>query len=199
MCSSRTISSPGGDRREGCRRRGSGCRRSWRRCWPTNSRASSAASIRSSSVRRSAGRCSTASAARTSRKVREIAMKLAQVVADEPAGRARQLRLDRAGAAAAHPRRPGRGAAAGPELAGARERAQHGHLGRRRSRRCATTSISSMSSCARPTSSASRSTTLRTMQVPLPGGRTVPLSQFATFELRAGDTRWSGGATGCRR
>ena len=24
--------------------------------------------------------------------------------------------------------------------------------------------------------------TLRTMQVPLPGGRTVPLSQFATFE-----------------
>ena len=48
---------------------------------------------------------------------------------DQPAGREGQFRLDRAGAAGAHSRRPGRGAAAGPELAGAGERAQHGHIG----------------------------------------------------------------------
>ena len=50
---------------------------------------------------------------------------------DEPAGRARQLRLDRAGAAGAHSGRPERGAPAGAELAGARERAQHGDIGQR--------------------------------------------------------------------
>ena len=40
--------------------------------------------------------------------------------------------------------------------------------------------------------------TLRNLQVPLPNGRTVPLSQFATFEYHAGLSRWSGGATACR-
>ena len=40
--------------------------------------------------------------------------------------------------------------------------------------------------------------TLRTLQVPLPGGRTVPLSQFATFEYAQDISRWSGGATAFR-
>ena len=31
--------------------------------------------------------------------------------------------------------------------------------------------------------------TLRTLQVPLPNGRTVPLSQFATLRIRAGISR----------
>ena len=39
-----------------------------------------------------------------------------------------------------------------------------------------------MSWCARPRISGSRSIRLRNTAIPLPGGRTVPLSQFATFE-----------------
>jgi multidrug efflux pump len=39
-----------------------------------------------------------------------------------------------------------------------------------------------MSWRARPTNSACLINSLRTLQVPLPGGRTVPLSQFASFE-----------------
>ena len=52
----------------------------------------------------------------------------------------------------------------------------------RPSPRFATTSISSTSSCARPTSSALSLDSLRSLQISVPGGRTVPLSQFATFE-----------------
>ena len=49
----------------------------------------------------------------------------------QPASHQRQLRLDRTGAASAHPRRPERGAAAGSELTGSGRRAQHGHIGQR--------------------------------------------------------------------
>ena len=119
---------------------------------------SSAASIRSSSGRRSAGRCSTASAGPTSRRCARSRFKLAQVVATNPQAEhvnfdwiepARQVRIRD---------RSGRGAAAGPELAGARRASSTRSFPARRSRRCATTSIWSTSSCARPTSSASRST-----------------------------------------
>ena len=63
---------------------------------------------------------------------------------EEPAGHQHQLRLDGAGAPAAHPHRSGRGAAAGLKLAGSRQHAQHrdfgrgDHAGARRhlSRRC---------------------------------------------------------------
>ena len=41
--------------------------------------------------------------------------------------------------------------------------------------------------------------TLRTMQVALPGGRSVPLSQFVTFSYGLRIHRWSGAGTGCRR
>ena len=90
----------GGDRRQGCRRARSPasqssskllaerfpqCRRSRLSAW--------------SSVRRSVGRCSTASAARTSRQVRDIALKLGQRRCRQSASDRRQLRLDRAGAA----------------------------------------------------------------------------------------------------
>ena len=53
---------------------------------------------RSSSGRRSAGRCSTASAGPTSRRCATSRCELAQAIAAEPARRARQFRLDRAGA-----------------------------------------------------------------------------------------------------
>ena len=77
---------------------------SWRRSSPTNFRAWSAASIRSSSARRSAGRCNIASAVPTSRRSARSRFKLAAGRRDQSAGREGQLRLDRAGAAGAHPR-----------------------------------------------------------------------------------------------
>ena len=99
----------------------------------------------------------------------------------QSAGRPHQLRLDRAGAAAAHPHRPGRGAAAGPELAGAGERAQHRDL--RRPVTQVRDDIYLVDVVVRATDEQRVSlATLRTLQVPLPSGRTVPLSQFATFE-----------------
>ena len=51
----------------------------------------------------------------------------------------------------------------------------------RRSRNCATTSISSTWWRALPTTSALRSRRLSSLQVPTPSGRMVPLRQFATF------------------
>ena len=54
--------------------------------------------------------------------------------------------------------------------------------GQRRSPRCATTSIWSTSSLRATDEQRVSLATLRTLQVPLPSGRTVPLSQFATFE-----------------
>ena len=56
----------------------------------------------------------------------------------------------------------------------------------RRSPRCATTSTSSTSSRGRPDEQRSSLSTLRALQLPLPNGRTVPLSQVATLRLQAG-------------
>ena len=77
-------------------------------------------SIRWSLGRRSAGRCSIASAAPTLRRCAKSRFELgADRSPRNPQAEQGQFRLDRAGAASAHPHRPGRGAAAGPELAGA--------------------------------------------------------------------------------
>ena len=70
---------------------------------------------------------------------------------------ARQFRLDGAVARGQGPDRPGSGAASRLELADAGRDAEHRHDRERRSPRFATASISSMSSRARTTSSASRS------------------------------------------
>ena len=101
----------------------------------------------------------------------------------DPQTRGGQFRLDGAGPPGARQHRPGPGAAAGPELARRWRGAQHrggrhaGHAGARRhlSRQ--------RHRAGAPTSSASRSSTLRALQVPLPNGRTVPLSQVATFDF----------------
>ena len=172
---------PGGDRRQGRRGARPPAGRSSSRCWPTSSRASSRASLRSSSGRRSAGRCSTASAGPI---VGRCARSRSSSPRSSPPTRSRagQLRLDRAGARGAHPRRPGRGAPARPELAGAGQRAQHRHL-RHAGHAGARRHLSRQRRGPRHRRAARLARRpCATLQVPLPNGRTVPLSQFATFE-----------------
>ena len=148
---------PGRDRGQGRRRARAAPGPSSRRSWPRISRASIAASIRWSSVRRSAGRCSTASAAPISAKVREIALELAR--RSSPRTRRRCIststgssRRGRCASASTRTRRACWGSARRPWRACSTPSSPA-----RPSRRCATTSIWSTSSRAPPTSSASRS------------------------------------------
>ena len=95
---------PGGDRRQGRRGARAAAGEARRRCWPTNF-PSVVGRVSPLELGPPVGwpvqyRVSGPDIAQ----VREIAFKLAQVVASEPAGRAGQLRLDRAGAPGAHPR-----------------------------------------------------------------------------------------------
>ena len=148
---------PGGDRRQGCRGARAAAGEAGEGPGRRVSRASSAASIPLELGPPVGWPVQYRVSGPDVAQVREIAFKLAQVVATQPASRERQFRLDRAGAAGAHPRRPGRGAPAGPELAGAGRACSTRSYRAPPSPRCATTSIWSTSSPARPTSSASRS------------------------------------------
>ena len=169
--------------------------RSWTSCWRKNSRKRSPRTPRSSWGRRSAGRCSIASAAEMDQ-VREIALGRRDG-RDQPRHAQHQLRLERAGPPGARPRRPGRGAPARPELgalAGVLNAAVTGSTVTQ-----VRDDIYLIDVVARAIGEERISLpTLRTLQVPLPNGRTVALNQFATFEY-AQEYPWSGGATGCRR
>ena len=107
-----------------------------------------------------------------------------------------QLRLDGAGAQLADPRRPGRGAPARPELAGAGAGAQRASCPARRSRRCATTSISSTSWSA---PAAEQRISLATLRDPAGAAAERPHGAARASSppsITGRSIRWSGGATG---
>ena len=167
--------------------RASGCRRGSRRRSPSSSPTSSRACRRWSSARRSAGRCSTASAGPDKDEVRRIALDLAGVVGRGPAHAARQLRLDGAraagprststrtrragcGVSSAHPGRVLNAAVTGLSRDAGARRHLPGQRRRARHRRAAGLVRDADARC----------------RLPRPSGRMVPLSQFATFDRGAG-------------
>ena len=124
------------------------------------------------------------------------ASSVAQVIGADPDARQRQLRLDRAGAHGAHPRRPGRGAPARPELAGIspqslnavddrrhRDPGARRHLSGRRGRPRPAEQRMSLDDAAHPAGAAAER----------PDGAAEPDSRPSST---ARSIRWSGGATG---
>ena len=109
-------------------------------------------------------------------------MELAQAIAASPDARRHQLRVDGAAAAAAGQDRPGRGAAPGLELG----RASPTVLNTAISGTTVTQirdDIYLVNVVARQAGGQTLSVeTLRTLQLPLPNGRSVPLTQIATFD-----------------
>jgi multidrug efflux pump len=90
------------------------------------------------------------------------------------------LRLDRAGAQADHRRRPGPGPAAGADQPGALGGAQHRRLGRA-DHPAARRHLPRRRGGAGAFPGPGDARWLATLQVPVPGGRTVALASFATF------------------
>ena len=113
--------------------------------------------------------------------VRAIAFNVAQILNDDPSAPQRQLQLDGAGADGAHPGRSGPGAAPRAELGGARPGPEHGRV-----RHHATqmrSGIYLVDVLVRASADQRMSlSTIRALQVPLPNGQTVPLSQIASVD-----------------
>ena len=107
------------------------CRRSWKMCWPMSSPASRAASHPLELGPPVGWPVQYRISGPEIAKVRDIALKARAGHCGKPERRAHQFRLVRAGPAGSHPDRPERGPPARAKLAGARRRAQHGHLGQR--------------------------------------------------------------------
>jgi multidrug efflux pump len=166
-----------------------------RGCWPRNfPRRLARLSARARPARRLAAAVPRRRAP-TSRRVREIALELAQLLAEAPGAWPASTSTGSSRAPAAHrvdQDEARRSACPPPRWRGAQRRG-HRHAGHPGARR-------HLPDQRGPRHGEERLSldTLRSLQVPLPGGRTVPLAQFATFDY-AQEPRWSGGATGCRR
>ena len=111
-----------------------------------------------------------------------IAMQVAELLGGDRGDAQRQLRLGRAGARHAHPHRPGPGAPTQPQLAGRGARAERRGVAAARSRRCATASTWSTWSTRAEQAQRTSLETIRSLQIPLPSGKVVPLRQIASFD-----------------
>jgi multidrug efflux pump len=168
------------------------------RCWPRSSPASSRASIRSSWARRSAGRCSTASPARTRTRCASLALEFANAMVGRRARAARQLRLDGAGAADARARstrtRRASSASARPALPAVLNAAVTGTVVTQ-----VRDDIYLVNVMARATDGERLSfESLASLQVPTPAGAWCR-SSSSPPSPRSRSSRWSGAATACRR
>ena len=113
--------------------------------------------------------------------VRDIAYRVADILRLRPRITQYQLRLDGAGKQGADPGRPGSGATAGPQLRAPGAGAEHRRLWR--DGHADADGIYLVDVLVRASAEQRMSLdTIRTLQIPLPNGRTVALGQIASVE-----------------